>query len=342
MKYFKHILILFISIKIITSVFIPSTVTASSITMVPERITVREGETFGVSVGVNAGNEKQYTVRASGIFTPGIMRLSTWKFSDQWTVVRQDGYDSFDNKIGTFLRTGGYPNGFTGNANLGTATFVAGTPGQGIIQLNSGTFIYNDQSANTYVGSNRVVVDVLPALKPVPVVAKPIDHSFDIAIEVPDPILVPGEPLNTTIHLTNTSSEFEKLEVPVGLQIIDTDGHVVVNEVNKINLDKINTQFEYSNSLQGFAPGMYNIVSSVELPDIAEPAISQTSFRIDPSAESAEMSSIAGSLIPQSRSVFFLILGLLFGMLFILILDQKGQKKHEVKKKTVKKIVISE
>ncbi len=135
--------------------------------LTPAQIPVHVGEPFSVVVGVDAQAKPQYTSKMDAVFTAPIVRFSTWSLGDQWIGLRQSGYDSLDNAAGTLTRTAGYPGGFSGTAYFGTITFVAERAGQATITLGPNSFIYNEESKNTYTGANTVVIDVLPAvLKP--------------------------------------------------------------------------------------------------------------------------------------------------------------------------------
>lgn len=323
MKIFKNLLlILFFSF-----VVLPIATQASTISLSPASVVVHEGETFNIAVNVNAPTTREYTVKMDMSFTTGIMRISTWNFGSQWTVLRQPGYDSFDNTTGTLIRTGGYPAGFTGSTRFGVATFVAGRPGKGTISLTNGSFVFNEASQNTYAGANVVNIEVLPAAKkePAPVVPPPvIKKNFDIALVLDQSAWRPGEEITGLLHLTNLSSKVESLEVPIRYKILGTSGAVVLEgNYGPVALEGVNKRTEFKVGVVDFPPGMYSIAAEVGYDDLEKPAISVGHFRIE--AEPVV------KIVKPKYSSFYIIIALLVGLLLgALIARYKHLHRHEV------------
>lgn len=166
---------------------------AATITFSPTKVTAHVGESFTLSVNANASGTTAYTVKAAASFTPGLLRLSTWNYGGAWMALRQPGYDSFDNALGTLVRTAGYAQGFTGSVPFAKAVFVAQSIGTGTIKITSGSAIYDAASANVYTGGNAVDVTVLPAVpKPAaPAPAPPPTPIQTCSTPAPPPAPVP-------------------------------------------------------------------------------------------------------------------------------------------------------
>jgi hypothetical protein len=267
----------------IISMCLPGIALASTITLSPSQVTVHQGDSFTVRVNVSAGASPVYTVKMNASFTPVLLTLATWKFNDTWTVLRQAGYDLFDNAQGILIRTGGYPSGFTGNQSYGSATFVAREAGHATLSLTGDSFVYDDTSTNTYTGANTVSIDILPRATSSPAVvatSTPVDHSFDIALEIAQPRLPLGGSLMTLVHLTNLSKKVTALHVPVRYSIVSSTGAIVRVEDATTSLETVNTKFAYSPVVSDLAPGAYMLMAQVEYPDAAAPAQATAGFSI--------------------------------------------------------------
>jgi len=276
-------------------------------------VRVYEGDTFRITVNTNAPTTREYTVKMDAAFTPNVMRLSSWDFGSQWTVLRQPGYDYFDNVSGILTRTGGYPGGFTGSVRFGTATFIAGKPGKGVISLTNNSFIFNEASQNTYTGSNIVTVEVLPAIKKPP--PPPPERTFDIALVLDKPVFVAGESIDFLLHLTNLSTKFEKLAVPVVYTVFNTYGEVVIEDHSEIDLNTVNKILAQKIDLPS-APslpvGMYSIAAQVDDDNLTTPARTVGYFRIEGITEP-----VVELVTPKYPNNFliYIIIALLIGLI---------------------------
>lgn len=313
MKIFKNlILILLLSFTIL-----PMVTQASTISLSPASVVVHEGETFNISVNVNAPTTREYTVKMDMSFTTGIMRISTWNFGNEWTVLRQPGYDSFDNTTGILIRTGGYPAGFTGPTRFGVATFVAGRPGKGTISLTNGSFVFNEASQNTYTGANVVNVEVLPATKkePAPVVPPPVvKRNFDIALVLDKPAWRSGETITGLLHLTNLS-KVTALEVPIRYKVLDASGAVMLDgDYEPVSLEGVNARTEFKIDMVDLPPDMYSVVAEVAYDNLEKPAISIGHFRIDDEPV-VELVKPKYSNLTTLFSLIALLIGLIIGAL---------------------------
>lgn len=332
MKIFKNLITLFLFVFIVT----PFGVEAATISLSPASVVVHEGETFNINVNVNAPATREYTVKMDAVFTTGIMRISTWTFGSQWTVLRQPGYDSFDNSIGSLIRTGGYPGGFTGSTRFGTATFVAGKPGKGTISLTNNSFIFNEVSQNTYAGANVVNIEVLPGAKKEPAALPPVaKKSFDIALVLDKPVFRPKEDLSALMHLTNLSSKIEPLEVPIRYKIFNANGGLMSEyDYGAVALDGRNNRFDFKTSVIELVPGMYSIVVEVDHDDLESPASSVAYFRIE-ALPTAEVELVRPKFFDADN--IYLILVLLLGLLLGSLIARHRHHYYQVEVEEVSK-----
>lgn len=323
---------------------------ASTITLSPSSVVVREGESFNIDVTINAPGTQEYTVKMDTVFTPEVVRINTWNFGSQWTVLRQPGYDSFNNTTGSLTRTGGYPSGFTGSVKFGTANFIAGKPGKGTISVTGNSFVFNAASQNTYTGGNVVNIEVLPAVKkepapkPDPIVTpKPepdlIDYTFDIALVLDKPVFSSGEKVTSLVHLTNLSSEVSSLDVPINYSIFDANGNLVFTDSTLVDLSSTNKQFKYQANVSKLPPGIYSIVSSVALENMTSPAESKGHFRIE--------SEVVVEVITDqylNNTLLYIIAALLLGLLIggLIARRRNGKEEKEVEGEDVESDVIRE
>lgn len=326
-----------------------STVQASSIALTPPSVDVHEGDTFMVKVSADPMDLKQYTVRVNVAFTPGNLSLSSWKFNDEWTVLRQPGYDLFDNTTGTLVRTGGYPGGFVTPVSFGVATFTALKQGTASIELTKDSFIYNEASVNTYNGANKIIVNILPpavatpSVTPTPkapVVVPVKSYSFDIAIELQKPVVQLHDNLTSKIHITNTTPAFkgESVNIPVHYMIINGQGVVANEQFGTTTLTSSNTVYDYNVPVAYLPADTYTLVIRIEYPALIAPAESKVGFTINgpqqppvkivPQQDSSNLiyTAVVGTLL-----VF--IVGLGIGLLIFKLIAHK--KPHTTRRKQV-------
>jgi hypothetical protein len=285
-----------IVVSTISTLGYTDTAEASTLVVSPATIIVHQGESFSVKVGVNPGGISQYTVKMSMLFLPTRLKLSTWQPQDQWTVLRQPGYDLFNNEAGILVRTGGYPEGFATPVTFGVATFVATKEGTAHIEISPDTFIYDGASANTYTGANSVTVTILPPFHATTPVVIPVIHSFDIAAELSQSVIslsstsagAPNQAITAMIHLTNTapvvknnnSSSSTTLDVPLQYLLINSRGEIIRNEIATTTLSGVNSVFAHTVATTGLVPDTYTLVSRVTYPDLIAPAESKVTFVI--------------------------------------------------------------
>ena len=159
------------------ALLLPSAVFASSLTLAPTTVTVTEGQTFSVTIGVNPTSGKAYTVRANLSFDPSALTLTSFSFAPKWMPLSQSGYDTEDNAKGVMAKTGGYPGGITAQTTLGTATFKAKKTGTATISGTADSLILDANNKNTVAGSQGSVAVTIAAntsLVPTQTVTNPV------------------------------------------------------------------------------------------------------------------------------------------------------------------------
>jgi hypothetical protein len=179
-----------------------SALAATSVTLSPATVSVKAGQTFTVAVLVDPQSVKNYTVELKLNYPADLLQVQSFTFGSQWTPLNQPGYDLTDNTNGVLIKTAGYPQGFSSNAQFGTITFQAQKTGTGVIALASGTMALNQSNQNLFAGSSQVNVSVsalsataVPTAKPTP---KPT--------ATPKASVAPGQP-TVQPSLTPTASE---------------------------------------------------------------------------------------------------------------------------------------
>jgi hypothetical protein len=305
---------------ILFAVQFPLVVSAATFSLSPAKVTIHKGESFSVSVGVNGATDVS-TVQMNAQFTPGILRFSGWSGNDAWMALKTADADSFSNTSGTLLKTSGFPGGFSGSKNFGRATFVGNEVGEGTVTLSSNSFIYNNANENTFAPGNAVSVTVLPPVVKEPakggsVITQPepspdtgIDHTFDLALELPKVNLTTGEDLSLSVHVTNLSSKIENMQIPVVYQIFDINGAKVKETTNITQLKTVNTKFVSVLPTRDLAPGSYNLRAEVAFENLTAPAVSQAAFNVENAVESKKENTIPLVIL----SILMIVLGVVLG-----------------------------
>lgn len=147
-KQFKNkILALFsviLSFVLITPVF------ASSFSVAPLGIAVKEGDVINVVVMADGEGTQNYTFKSTINFSPELLSVTDWQWSDNWIPITFDEYNSIDNLEGVIVRTAGYPGGITNEKEFGTITFVAKKSGYANFSIDgSNSFVLNIDGENT-------------------------------------------------------------------------------------------------------------------------------------------------------------------------------------------------
>lgn len=164
---------------------------ASTVELSPAVVSVSPGQTFSVSIVVNA-QETDYTAKAVLSYPAELLSVSGFSFAPGWLALSQPGYDSIDNANGTLVKTAGFSGGFSGTKVLGTVTFVAKAAGQASISVSASTQILDANNANTFTSGGRASVEIS---KPASVPTIPVSASKPAPVNTANPA---RNPLSTT------------------------------------------------------------------------------------------------------------------------------------------------
>ena len=128
---------------------------ATSVSFTPVNVSVRQGQTFTLTIGVNPQGVKNYTAKAELRYPAGLLEVKSFAFAPSWMPLAQSGYDLTDNTNGVFIKTAGYPGGISSAATFGTVSFLAKKSGNGTITLNSGnSFALDANNQNIIAGAS--------------------------------------------------------------------------------------------------------------------------------------------------------------------------------------------
>ncbi len=141
---------------------------ATSVTLNPSAVSVKNGDTFTVKVYLDSLGEKTYTARVSLRFPPELVQISKWQFADTWIQLPRPGYDTTDNADGLLTKTAGFPTGWSGTRLFGTATFSTKQSALGKLVLGGKVLMLNKNSTNVFSSGNEVSVVVRGADNSVP------------------------------------------------------------------------------------------------------------------------------------------------------------------------------
>ena len=170
---------------------VPSTVIASSIVFQDGNITTDVGDTFSLPVSIDPLGEKQYTVQFALAYPPDMLEVAAFAFADDWLPLSQPGYDFVNNVLGSFVKTAGYPTGFSVPAPFGTVTFRTKKAGQATITVGSQTLILNAENKSTLESMPVVLVSVISS--PTSVFTSPVEPSEESVSEPASIVPIPAE-----------------------------------------------------------------------------------------------------------------------------------------------------
>jgi len=141
---------------------------ATNVSFTPVNVSVRQGQTFTLTIGVNPQGVKNYTAKTELHYPAALLEVKSFTFAPSWMPLAQPGYDLTDNTNGVFIKTAGYPGGISSATTFGTVSFLAKKSGNGTIALNSNSFALDANNQNV-IGSVTVqtaVVISAPATTP--------------------------------------------------------------------------------------------------------------------------------------------------------------------------------
>ncbi len=121
---------------------------ATSVSFTPVNVSVRQGQSFTLTIGINPQGAKNYTAKTELRYPADLLEVKSFTFASGWTPLSQSGYDLTDNTNGVFIKTAGYPGGVSSAVTFGTVSFLAKKSGNGTIALNSNSFVLDANNQN--------------------------------------------------------------------------------------------------------------------------------------------------------------------------------------------------
>lgn len=190
---------------------------ATSVSFTPVSVSMRQGQTFTLTIGVNPQGVKNYTAKTELHFPADLLEAKLFTFAPSWMPLAQPGYDLIDNTNGVFIKTAGYPGGVSSVVTFGTVSFLAKKSGNGTIALNSGNSLALDANNQNVLSGTSEVTFVVTAPAPTSVAPKkPV-------IEAPAPTpTTPKTPTTPTVPAEKPTEEGAVLgeEAPVAQEPI--------------------------------------------------------------------------------------------------------------------------
>ena len=165
MKKGKTTILLVLFILAVLSAVSVNAVNAATLNFSPASVSVKEGQTFYLTVGVNPQGVKNITVKMELKFPADLVRVKSFSFASNssWIALAQQGYDLVDNTNGVLIKTAGYPGGVSAPITFGTVSFVAKKTGNGLMSSGAGTLVLDTGNSNVFSGANQVSVAVVAA-----------------------------------------------------------------------------------------------------------------------------------------------------------------------------------
>src|SRR3989344_5755358 len=104
---------------------------ATSVSFAPVNVSVRQGQTFTLTIGVNPQGVKNYTAKTELRYPADLLEVKSFTLADGWILFSKPGYDLTDNTNGVLIKTAGYPNGVSSSTTFGKVSFLAKKSGSG-------------------------------------------------------------------------------------------------------------------------------------------------------------------------------------------------------------------
>ncbi len=127
---------------------------ATSISFTPVNVSVRQGQTFTLTIGVNPQGVKNYTAKMELRYPADLLEVKSFTFAPNWMPLAQPGDDLTDNTNGVLIKTAGYPGGVSSAVTFGTVSFLAKKSGNGTVALNSNSFVLDANNQNILAGAS--------------------------------------------------------------------------------------------------------------------------------------------------------------------------------------------
>lgn len=273
----------------------PHITEASSFVFPSKVITVEKGQTFTMPVIVDPSGEKNYTVRFTLGFPSNILEVTSFTFDPSWLAVPQPGFDLIDNKIGQFIKTAGFPKGFSVPESFGTVTFRAKMSGEAVITVGPQSFVLNAENKSALESRPQVRVFVTEGQAPKPSSTEPLPNLpqgetnlFDISLEPQVQTsgaglvsrVAPGEFLPLSVKLLNFGNN-NKVDVTISYKITDTLGKVIYSADETVAVETTATFVKTIQIPFETIPGRYIAKSSIIYLGQVTPATTEFPFTVE-------------------------------------------------------------
>ena len=150
-----------IIIGICCTIFIASPAfAATTISLTPANISLREGQTISLAMEINADGIKNYTVKTELQFPKDLIEIQSFSFGSGWMMLSQPGYDLIDNEKGTLVKTAGYPGGVSAKTLFGTVLFKAKKNGTGAVILSGNSFALDAKNQNILNSAQKIQASI--------------------------------------------------------------------------------------------------------------------------------------------------------------------------------------
>lgn len=148
-----------------TIVFALPVIAATTASLSPSSINVVAGKSFNVTIGVNPQGVSNYVEKLEINFPSNILEVISFSLGSNWMSLTQSGYDSIDNTNGVFIKTAGYPGGFSGATTFGTITFHVKKSGSGTIKIGNNSLAFEANNQNVITGNETVFTAPVNTIK---------------------------------------------------------------------------------------------------------------------------------------------------------------------------------
>ncbi len=221
----KIFLTILISVSALAISVMPA-LAATTASLAPTSVSVKEGQSFNLTVSVDPQGVKNYTIKMNVSFPADLLEAKSFNFSSGWMAISQPGYDAIDNVVGSLIKTAGYPGGFSSNAVFGVVSFTAKKSGSGVIKTTAASqaFDANNQNVLAGIAQTSVSISALTAATPTPIrTATPSPSgqpqtTSPAVSPAPTESVIPSEPTTTPLAAAEqtTSPEGFSLLAAVG------------------------------------------------------------------------------------------------------------------------------
>lgn len=197
---------------------------ATSVSFTPVNVSVRQGQIFTLTIGVNPQGAKNYTAKTELRYPVDLLDVKSFTFANGWTPLSQAGYDLTDNTNGVLIKTAGYPGGVSSPITFGTVSFLAKKGGNGTITLNSNSFVLDANNQNVLAGApvQTAVAISAPTLTPTTPTTPAVEPTEEGAILGKEAPTVP-EPTTASQPIASQSM----LAAVGGIVTLGTDNAIV-------------------------------------------------------------------------------------------------------------------